>query len=386
MRQTLRNLGLLAGLLAIGTPLAAEPVVGGYVLDRLPGGKSAVADGKSVVLAHVFNPDQSTIRAGSFDIGVEVQGTKGVKTFVLRPTGDLAGGAMKTFRLRVPLAETSRAGMVRVFARLGGRKIWSDAIGGPNTATRKTSDGAAVTTLFTEAPPEPAAGTPPAEVPFENELVTAAKPRTGAKTMTKPAVKAGLAPVSAPAVAAKPAKPVAPTTPAAVQAPAAVTAAKPRVINPNEFKTLRTIDEELVIYVVKAGDTLQTVAERYYGSADHVRTIADLNFIEARAAVKPGEEIIVDVRPLSDSKTAAGKKESVKTPTAQAAASPAAADVQGVRRYTVQNGDTLAIIAKRFYGKATKAGLLIKANPGLNPKNLKIGSELVIPTEAGDKA
>ncbi|HOY67438.1 MAG TPA: LysM domain-containing protein [Candidatus Ozemobacteraceae bacterium] len=383
MRQTLRNLGLLAGLLAIGTPLAAEPVVGGYVLDRLPGGKPVVTDGKSVVLAHVFNPDQNTIRAGSFDVGVEVQGPKGVKTFVLRPNGDLVGGAMKTFRLRVPLNDASKAGMVRVFARLGGRKIWSDALGGANTATRKHADGTAVTTLFTEAPPEPAAGTPPTEVPFENDVVSAAKPRTA----PKPAAKTGLTPATAPAVTAKPAKPAAPAVaPAAVQAPAATTAAKPRVINPNEFKTLRTIDEELVIYVVKAGDTLQTVAERYYGSADHVRTIADLNFIEARAAVKPGEEIIVDVRPLSGSKTAAGKKESVKAPAAPAAVSPSIADAQGGRRYTVQDGDTLAIIAKRFYGKATKAGLLMKANPGLNPKNLKIGTELVIPAEAGDKA
>ncbi|HNW36996.1 MAG TPA: LysM domain-containing protein, partial [Candidatus Ozemobacteraceae bacterium] len=156
----------------------------------------------------------------------------------------------------------------------------------------------------------------------------------------------------------------------------------------------RTIDEELVIYVVKAGDTLQTVAERYYGNAEHVRTIADLNFIEAKAAVKPGEEIIVDVRPLSGSKPSVGKKETAKALSAHKTVAPSAAAVsvagaekqQGIRKYTVQNGDTLAIIAKRFYGKATKAGLIIKANPGLNPKNLKIGTELVVPAENGEQA
>ncbi|HNW35534.1 MAG TPA: hypothetical protein PKM25_11420, partial [Candidatus Ozemobacteraceae bacterium] len=64
MRQTILNLGLLAGFLAIGAPLAAEPVVGGYVLERLPGGKTAVVDGKNIVLAHIFNPDPASLKAG----------------------------------------------------------------------------------------------------------------------------------------------------------------------------------------------------------------------------------------------------------------------------------------------------------------------------------
>jgi len=76
---------------------------------------------------------------------------------------------------------------------------------------------------------------------------------------------------------------------------------RPRNIDLSEFKKLRTIDEELIIYVIKEGDSLKSVAEKYYGSASKERAIADLNFIEKSSSVKVGEEIIVDVRPLNKS-------------------------------------------------------------------------------------
>ncbi|MBP7633639.1 LysM peptidoglycan-binding domain-containing protein [Candidatus Ozemobacteraceae bacterium] len=417
MRQTIRNLGLLAGMLSLCAPLAAEPVVGGYVLERLPGGKKAVVDGRNIVLAHVFNQDPGALKAGRYDVGVEIQGAKGVKTYVLKPSGDIAGGALRTFRLKVPMNAGGKPELVRAFARIDGRKIWSEPFAGSRQAAVKSPDGV-VTTLYTEVAPEPGSDAPPREIPFENEVVRPAAPKTAAAPQKKPATaavagvpagksgktsgvapvpaKSGVAPVApaAPApVSAKPSTDAIAKKPAPTAAPAA--AAKPRVINPSEFKTLHTIDEELVIYVVKAGDTLQSVAERYYGNAGHDRTIADLNFIEARAQVKPGEEIIVDVKPLSGLKQNTAQKESKKEtkketavrPSEKASEGSAAGDASAcLQRYTIQDGDTLAIIAKRFYGKASKAGLIIKANPGLNPKNLKIGTEVMIPAEKGDKA
>lgn len=414
MRQTIRNLGLLAGLLALGTPLAAEPVVGGYVLERLPGGKKAIVDGRNIVLAHVFNQDTGALKAGRYDVGVEVQGAKGVKTYVLKPSGDIAGGALRTFRLKVPMNANGKPELVRAFARIDGRKIWSEPFAG-NRQTAVKNPGGVVTTLYTEVAPEPGSDAPPREIPFENEAVRPVAPKTAAAaSQKKPAVSSAVSkPGKATAVAAIPAKsgiapaiPMAPATASTKPVPAAATkkptssaapalAAKPRVINPNEFKTLHTIDEELVIYVVKAGDTLQSVAERYYGDTGHDKTIADLNFIEARAQVKPGEEIIVDVKPLSGLKQNTVQKETKKEtkketavrPSEKASETVAAVDSSASdQRYTIQDGDTLAIIAKRFYGRASKAGLIIKANPGLNPKNLKIGTEVMIPAEKGDKA
>lgn len=419
MRQTIRNLGLLAGLLSLGAPLAAEPVVGGYVLERLPGGKTAIVDGRNIVLAHVFNQDPGALKAGRYDVGVEVQGSKGVKTYVLKPSGDIAGGALRTFRLKVPMSASGKPELVRAFARIDGRKIWSEPFAGSRQAAVKSPDGV-VTTLYTEVAPEPGSDAPPREIPFENEAVRPSAPKTAAAVPQKkpanvvaPASKSGRTAGVGPVPAKSGIAPVAPAgavpaskkpstavvaknpAPATSPAPAPEAATKPRVINPNEFKTLHTIDEELVIYVVKAGDTLQSVAERYYGNAGHDRTIADLNFIEARAQVKPGEEIIVDVKPLSGLKQNTvqketrkeAKKETAVQPSVKASETVAAADSSACnQRYTIQDGDTLAIIAKRFYGKASKAGLIIKANPGLNPKNLKIGTEVVIPAEKGDKA
>lgn len=405
MRQTIRNLGLLAGLLSLGAPVAAEPVVGGYLLERLPGGKTAIVDGKNIVLAHVFNQDAGVVKAGRYDIGVEVQGAKGVKTYVLKPVSDLAGGAMRTFRIKVPLNANGKPELVRTFARIDGRKIWSEPFAGSRQTAGKASSGV-VTTLYTEVAPEAASDAPPKEVPFEGEAARPVSTRTVATAAPKktetatPVAKSGKSSAVVAVTAKSGIAPVAELPSAGKARPdsagkegAPATVAKPRVINPNEFKTLRTIDEELVIYVVKTGDTLQSVAERYYGNSSHIKTIADLNFIEARAQVKPGEEIIVDVKPLSGPKQNASRKESAKDAPASpaektAAAAPAAsADAgQAVQRYTVQDGDTLAIIAKRFYGKASKAGLIIKANPGLNPKNLKIGTEVVIPAEKGDRA
>jgi len=78
-------------------------------------------------------------------------------------------------------------------------------------------------------------------------------------------------------------------------------AERARNIDLSEFKKLRTIDEELIIYVIKEGDSLKSVAEKYYGNASKERAIADLNFIEKASSVKVGEEIIVDVRPLNKS-------------------------------------------------------------------------------------
>ena len=80
--------------------------------------------------------------------------------------------------------------------------------------------------------------------------------------------------------------------------------------DPSEFKTLRTIDEELVIYIVKKDDTIRTISQKYYGKPEKEKAIADFNFIEHGSSLKPGEEIIVDVLPLKIGKAGELPKES----------------------------------------------------------------------------
>ena len=49
------------------------------------------------------------------------------------------------------------------------------------------------------------------------------------------------------------------------------------------------------------------------------------------------------------------------------------------KTYTVKPGDSLWTIAKEQYGDGSKHDLIAKANPTLNPNNLKVGSKIVIP-------
>ena len=69
---------------------------------------------------------------------------------------------------------------------------------------------------------------------------------------------------------------------------------------------------------------------------------------------------------------------SVVSPPAAPAAP--AADRPGVVRYRIKKGDTLAGIAKASLGDANRWKEIEAANPGLNPRRLKEGSEIVIPS------
>ena len=53
----------------------------------------------------------------------------------------------------------------------------------------------------------------------------------------------------------------------------------------------------------------------------------------------------------------------------------------GGKSYTVQEGDTLSIIAKKFYGASSRWKEIAEANKETlpNPKKLKLGQVLVIP-------
>ena len=52
--------------------------------------------------------------------------------------------------------------------------------------------------------------------------------------------------------------------------------------------------------------------------------------------------------------------------------------------YSVQRNDTLSIIAKAYRDQGIKvtADQILKANPGLNPNNLKVGQKIFIPAPA----
>ena len=60
-------------------------------------------------------------------------------------------------------------------------------------------------------------------------------------------------------------------------------------------------------------------------------------------------------------------------------APPVPAAVNGARKHTIRPGDNLWNLAKQYYGDGTKYERIINANPGLNPDNMKPGTQIVIP-------
>ena len=65
--------------------------------------------------------------------------------------------------------------------------------------------------------------------------------------------------------------------------------------------------------------------------------------------------------------------------TAAAAPTPATHVAASARTYTIQANDTLADISTLFYGAPEHWRLIVAANPGMNPADLKPGSVLNIP-------
>ncbi len=405
MRQTVPIFLLLALLLSPWMPSSAEVIVSGFLPDSQKGPLTAIKappKGKGLVLAHVFNGAEKAMQGGSYQLGIEITGSSNKRVFLFNPRTDIQPGGIKTFPLMVPMTSNERKGVFRVFSKAEGLTSYSDSFS-LSRESLPTSGGESMT-LFTEAPPEGQEITPPAEVPFEGESpVSVGNTVKGAKKPSSAALKGGKTPHPANHGTA-----AAPTRPAPKPEPSAT-----RTIDPSEFKTLRTIDEELVIYVFKKGDTLKSVADRYYGDKTKEQTIADLNFIENTSSIRVGEEIIVDVKPLGKAKkigdnrkteaknadqkkqdtkkqeagtgkpqvqdskkkgtgTSTGKNESVSTVQTVEAR-------EGSFTYVVQPGDTLGKIAKKFLGKTSHANKLLKANPALNPKNLKVGTAITIP-------
>ena len=75
--------------------------------------------------------------------------------------------------------------------------------------------------------------------------------------------------------------------------------------------------------------------------------------------------------------TAAAREAAPADPAAPAA--PANAPANGPQPYTIQPGDTLARISAVFYGSPQHWRRIVEANPGLQPENLAVGREIVIP-------
>ncbi|MCA9292356.1 MAG: LysM peptidoglycan-binding domain-containing protein [Phycisphaerales bacterium] len=156
----------------------------------------------------------------------------------------------------------------------------------------------------------------------------------------------------------------APPTPEPLTDPTAQVSAQPRPaqVEPPSF----------FLYVLTAGDTPETISERFYKSNAHWSAIARANpEIDFGKPLPVGRVIRVPVEPTNVQGRALGAAE-------QDQGTPPT----GAFEYTVQQGDTLGAVALRFYGDVTKWPLIRDANADkINRQgtNIKPGMKLIIP-------
>jgi LysM repeat protein len=170
-----------------------------------------------------------------------------------------------------------------------------------------------------------------------------------------------------PAVMYNPASPsghAAPTRPGSADA-VAITPAKP-VENVAPVST----------YTVERGDSLWSIAKKHGLT---VSELAKANSVTTGTALKPGRKLIIPGKAgvASAASAPAAPAETAATPAAHASGAEAV-------KHTVQSGESLGVIARKY---GVTVGELAAANNITDPSKVRVGQQLVIPgAKAGAKS
>ncbi len=119
-----------------------------------------------------------------------------------------------------------------------------------------------------------------------------------------------------------------------------------------------------------------TLAEKYYGDKNKWQAIAKANPLIDPAHMKIGTKLVIPPLPTEAPKTAGGSG-APATPTA---------GPNGEKIHVVATGDTLAGLARQYYGNPGLWETIYNANKALigeDPEALKVGMKLVIPAKKG---
>jgi nucleoid-associated protein YgaU len=120
--------------------------------------------------------------------------------------------------------------------------------------------------------------------------------------------------------------------------------------------------DQLTLLTQLSGDTMVTQKEAASLRNENLKLRQQL---EARVAENKAERAAAKAAPVPRSERPPGKQ---KIPA-------------NARTYTVQRGDTLASISRKFYKSSGRWGRILNANPEIlaKPTDLKPGQTLVIP-------
>ena len=119
-----------------------------------------------------------------------------------------------------------------------------------------------------------------------------------------------------------------------------------------------------VTYLVRTGDTLYNIASQFYHSKDYVDLIAEHNKLDKTENLKAGISLIIPAIPVTNP---AG----VDNSTDHTAA-----------KHTVQQGETLSSIARKYYGSSKYAMTIAEFNHLADDDDVKAGDVLKIPPAA----
>jgi LysM repeat protein len=152
-------------------------------------------------------------------------------------------------------------------------------------------------------------------------------------------------------------------TPAAPQSQTVVVSPAPAQTGAGQSATGQTFT-----YTVVAGDTLLTIATRFGTTPE---AIAQLNSLADPNALTLGQKLQIP---------GAGATTGGAATTGAATTTGGAATTGGTTAYTVQAGDTLGVIARRF---GTTVAELVRLNNLANPDALQVGQKLTVPGSGG---
>ncbi len=97
-----------------------------------------------------------------------------------------------------------------------------------------------------------------------------------------------------------------------------------------------------------------------------------------------GESVAATTRPAKSLRLPGTVTKGTTTrPSASAISLDQPSKKKDYKTYTIKRGDTLSALAAQYLGHARYAGQIVKANPGVHPRRLRVGMKLKIPTGAG---
>jgi nucleoid-associated protein YgaU len=135
-------------------------------------------------------------------------------------------------------------------------------------------------------------------------------------------------------------------------------------------------------YVIKEGDTFETIAQKNLGSKTLAYLVAEANPDLKPTALRVGKTIKLPSKPEKREETVAAKPaDPILTAPVVVEKKPSVETVGNQKIYTVQSGDTLSGISSRVYNTSRHYQKIYEANRDViaDPNTLQVGSKLVMP-------